>query len=76
MPRDIKGGGGLRHGHNPKKGGLRHEPKKGVSGTGRTRKKEGIKNWSCEKTILVTNVAQRRVLGAYLLMTFTFFLST
>ena len=40
--------GGLRHGHESKKGGL------------------------VKKTILVTDVAQKGVLGAYLLITLTF----
>ena len=59
--------GGLRHGYNPKKGGLRHghEWKKGVLGTGTSRKRG-------KKTILVTDVAQKGVLGAYLLITLTF----
>ena len=58
--------GGLRHGHNPKK--------RGVLGTGTSRKrggglrhgheskKGGLKYWSCKKTILVTDVAQKGVL--------------
>ena len=55
---------GLRHGHNPKKG---------VSGTGTSRrggggvrnghlKKGDLKNWSCKKRILVNDVAQKGVL--------------
>ena len=54
------------HGHDSKKGDLRHghESKKG----------ESLKNWSCKRTILVTDVAQKRGLEAYLLNTFTFFL--
>ena len=45
------GGGGLRHGHNPKKGGLRqgHESKKGGLRHGHESKKGGLKNWSCKK---------------------------
>ena len=62
-----KRGGGLRHGHESKKGGLRH---------GHESKKGGLKNRSCKKTILVTDVAQKGVLGAYLLITLTVFLST
>ena len=58
---------GLRHGHESKKGGLRHghESRRGVLRTGLVK-----------KTILVTDVAQKGVLGAYLLITLTFFLST
>ena len=46
--------------------------KRGVLGTGTAREKGGLKNWSCEKTILLTDVAQKSFLGAYLLITFTF----
>ena len=79
------GGGGLRHGHNPKKGGLRHgyNTKRGVLGTGTSRKRGVLgtgtsrKRWVSrtglvKKTILVTDVAQKGVLGAYLLITLTF----
>ena len=31
-------------------------------------------NWSCEKDNLSTDVAQQGVLGAYLLITFTFYI--
>ena len=62
-----RGGGGVRH---------RHEPKKGVLGTGKTQKRGGLKNWSCTDRILVTDVAQKGFLGAYLLISFTFVLST
>ena len=57
----------LGTGTTQKKGGLRHghESKKGVLRTGLVK-----------KTILVTDVAQKGFLGAYLLITFTFFLST
>ena len=60
------GGGGLRHGYNPKKGGLRHghNPKKGLFGTGTSRK----------RGVLRTGVAQKGGLGVYLLIIFTFFL--
>ena len=66
--------GGLRHGYNPKKGGLRHghESKKGVLGTGTSRKRGVLRTGLVKKTILVTDVAQRGVLGAYLLITLTF----
>ena len=66
--------GGLRHGYNPKKGGLRHghEWKKGVLGTGTSRKRGVLRTGLVKKTILVTDVAQRGVLGAYLLITLTF----
>ena len=52
VPRHIQKGG-LRHGHNPKKEGLRHgdESKKGVLIIGLV-----------EKTILVTDVAQKGAL--------------
>ena len=36
----------------------------------------GLKNWSSKKTILMTDVGQMGALGAYLLITLTFFLST
>ena len=71
--------GGLRHGHNPKKGDLRHghNLKRGVLGTGTSRKGGGVlRTGLVKKTILVTDVAQKGVLGAYLLITLTFFLST
>ena len=66
--------GGLRHGHNPKKGGLRHgyNTKKGVLGTGTSRKRRVSRTGLVKKTILVTDVAQKGVLGAYLLITLTF----
>ena len=85
MPQHIQKGGGLRHGHNPKKGGIRHgyntkkgglrhghESKKGVLGTGTSRKRRVSRTGLVKKTILVTDVAQRGVLGAYLLITLTF----
>ena len=84
--------GGLRHGHNPKKGGLRHgqnqkkgdlmhgqNQKWGVLGMGlrgTSRKMGVLRTGLVKKTILVTDVAQQGVLGAYLLITLTFFLST
>ena len=78
--------GGLRHGHNPKKGGLRHrynpkkeglrhghESKKGGLRHGHESKKGGLKRTGLVKnTILVTDVAQKGVLGAYLLIALTF----
>ena len=72
MPQHIQIGGGVLKTDTwaqPKKGGLRH---------GHESKKGGLKNWFGKKTILtiVTDVAQRGVLGAYLLITLTFFLST
>ena len=77
VPRHIKRGvlgtgttpkmGVLGTGTTPKKGGLMH---------GHESKKGGLKNWACKKTILVTDVAQKGDLGAYLLITFIFFLST
>ena len=88
VPRHIqKGGlrhghspnkGGLRHGHNPKKGGLRHghESKKGDLRHGHESKKGVLRTGLVRKTILVTDVAQNGVLGAYLLITLAFFLST
>ena len=67
MPRHIqKGGGGLRHGHNPKRG---------VLGTGTSKQGEGggvLRTGLVKRTILVTDVAQKGVLGAYLLITLTF----
>ena len=67
--------GGLRHGHNPKRGGgLRHgyNPKKGVLGTGTSRKRGFLRAGLVKKTILVTDVAQKGVLGVYLLITLIF----
>ena len=51
---------GLRHGYNPKNG---------VSGTGTSRKRGGgvLRTGLVKKPILVTDVAQKGVLGAYLL---------
>ena len=76
--------GGLRHGNNPKKAGLRHGHKseKGGLRHGHESKKGGggvrliLELGLVRKTILVTDVAQMGVLGAYLLITLTFFLST
>ena len=73
--------GGPTHGHNPKKGflGTRTTPKRGggILGTGTSRKggRGGsyIRTGLVKKTILVTDVAQKGVLGAYLLITLTFF---
>ena len=72
----LKGGGGLRHGYNPKKGGLRHgnSPKKGLFGTGTSRKRGVLRTGLVKKTILVTDVAQKGGLGAYLLIIFIYFL--
>ena len=67
--------GGLRHGYNPKKGGLRHgyNPKKGGLRHGREWEKGGVlRTGLVKKTIFVTDVAQKGVLGAYLLITLTF----
>ena len=72
-----KGGGGLRKGYNPKKGGLRHRhnPKqKGLFGTGTSRKRGVLGTGLVKKTILVTDVAHKGGLEAYLLIIFTFFL--
>ena len=87
--RSTSKNGGLRHGHNQKKGGLRHgttqnrgvlgtgtSRKRGVLGTGTSRKRGVLRTGLVKKTILVTDVAQKGVLGAYLLITLTFFLST
>ena len=67
--------GGLRHGHNPKKRDLRHGHES-QKGTGTSRKMGVLRTGLVKKTILVTDVAQKGVLGAYLLITLTFFLST
>ena len=84
-----RGGGGLMHGYTtPKMGvlGTGMGQKRGILGTGMSQqrgvrhgynpKKVRLKNWSCKKRILVTDVAQRVFLGAYLLNTLTFFWST
>ena len=84
VPQHIQKGG-LRHGHNPKKGGLRHgyntkrgvlgtatSRKRGVLGTGTSQKRRVSRTGLVKKTILVTDVAQKGVLGAYLLITLTF----
>ena len=78
--------GGLRHGHNPKrgvlgtgtikKGVLGTGRKRGVLGTGTSRKRGVLRTGLVKKTILVTDGAQKGVFGAYLLITLTFFLST
>ena len=49
--------------------------KQGVLGTGSSKKSRVLRTGLVIRTILVTDVAQKRVLGAYLLNTFTFFLS-
>ena len=43
--------GGLRHGHNPKKGGsqARARVEKGGLRHGHESKKGGLKNWSCKR---------------------------
>ena len=76
--------GGIRHGHNPKKGGvlvtgttqkggLRHgHESRGVLGTSRKKGGGVLRTGLVTKTILVTDVAQKGVLGAYLLITLTF----
>ena len=66
--------------------GTGRTPKRWVLGTGTTQKwglRQGAGGGGVlrtglvvKKPILVTDVAQRGVLGAYLLITFTFFLST
>ena len=72
--------GGLRHGHYPKKGGgvlgTGTSRNRGVLGTGMSRKRGVLSTGLVKNTILVTDVAQNGVLGAYLLITCTFFLST
>ena len=50
--------------------------KRGVLGTGTSRKRGVLRTGLVKKTILVTDVAQKGVLGAYLLIILTFFLST
>ena len=50
--------------------------KRGVLGTGTSRKTGVLRTGLVKKTILVTDVAQKGVLGAYSLITLTFFLST
>ena len=74
------GGGGVRgrYGYNPKRGVLGTGTSRNGGGGGfrygHNSEKEGLKNWSCKKDDL-TNVAQKGGLGAYLLITFIFFLS-
>ena len=46
--------------------------KRGVLGTGTSRKRRVLRTGLVKKTILVTDVAQKGVLGAYLLITLTF----
>ena len=77
MPRHIKKGV-LVTGTTPKSGvlGTGTTPKRGVLGTGTTPKRGVLGTGLVKKTILVTDVVQKGVLGAYLLITFTFFLST
>ena len=50
--------------------------KRGVLRTSTSRKRGVLRTGLVKKTILVTDVAQKGVLGAYLLITLTFFLST
>ena len=59
MPRHLqKKGGGLRHGHESKNGGPRHgHDSKGGGGW-------VLRTGLVKKTILVTDVAQKGVLGA------------
>ena len=56
-----KGGVGLRHGHNQKRG---------ILGMGTTCKRWGLKNWR----ILVTDAAQKGVLGSLFINYLYFFL--
>ena len=62
----------------PKRGvlGTGTTQKRGVLGTGTSRKRGVLKTGLVKKTILVTDVAQKGILGTYLLITLTFFLST
>ena len=64
--------GGLRHGHESKKGGggLRNwHNSEGGGG--------GLKNWSCQKGILITDVAQKVVLWSiFIIYLFLSILST
>ena len=46
--------------------------KRGVLGTGTSRKRGVLRTGLVKKTILITDVAQKGVLGAYLLITLTF----
>ena len=66
--------GGLRHGYNPKNGGLKHghESKKWGPRHGHESKKGVLRTGLVKNTILVTDVAKKGVLGAYLLITLTF----
>ena len=66
------------HGQNQKRGvlGTGTCRKKWVLGTGTSRKMGVLRTGLVKKTILVTDVVQKGVLGAYLLITLTFFLST
>ena len=75
MPRTSKTGC-LGNGHSPKRGvlGTGTTPKRRVLGTGMSRKRGVLITGLVKKTILVTDVAQKEVLGAYLLITLTFFL--
>ena len=70
--------GALGTGTTQKRGvlGTDTTPKRGVLGTGMSRKRGVLGTDLVKKTILVTDVAQKGVLGAYLLITLTFFLST
>ena len=72
--------GGPRHGHNPKRGGgglrHRHKPKNGVLGTETSREQEVIRTGLVNKRILVSDVAQKGVLGSIFINFLTFVLST
>ena len=71
----TKGEGGvLGTGTTPKRGvlGTGTTPKKGLFGTGTSRKRGVLRTGLVKKAILVTDVAQKGGLGAYLLIIFTF----
>ena len=68
MPRYIQKGGGVL--------GTGTTQKMGVLGTGTSWKRGVLRTGFVKKTILVTDVAQKGVLEAYLLLTLTFSLST
>ena len=72
----LKRGGVLGRGTTPKRGvlGMGTTPKKGLFGTGTSRIRGVLRTGLVKKTILVTDVAQKGGLEAYLLIIFTFFL--
>ena len=65
--RDTSKKGGIRHGHEAKKGGLK-------LGMGTSRKRGVLRTGLVKKTILATDGAQKGVFWAYLLITLNFFL--